>query len=693
MASNLEFVPFKDFVESLPARTVAESGDKAVVSNSTDGPGSETNAVQAQRVLAGNIAQAFDPTRTSANPYKAGESVVYDGIVYTFTVEHYGAWKQGDVMRDYRSEFGNFELSKNILNTEDKELTIFDVTIEESKDGKFIFNGTASSTGGRLTYFTEKLYLEPGTYCFHSKPLNSYSYTNRVWLSAYLQYGTGTTIADAMLTSTVGTSKFTLAEAMEVRLGFNVSRGRVYDNFSFELSLYRGELGKAQGANENSFVDFVARKNYEECNYVFGAYITNNVNQGSLVNIDNPTSDGNYSHYCVSVKKGDNYLLSGKGADAARLWAFIDSDKKLVVNAEKNAVEKDLLLEAPVDGYLVVDSRNNVEYSLRKLLRVGFVSNFIESQKKYFDFLLCRNYNIGYANSQKPLNFLNYTGTTDTTHPKVLYFPAGKFGHKYWMAYTPYPNGNDDYENPCIGYSDDGRLWYGIAANPLDVPADVGTGGYNSDVHLLYNSTTDKFECWWRYVTLIDESRFVGYYRMVSSDGLTWTDKELMHSINNAGKDLSPVVMWDGSKYLIWAVDSGLHKIIYYETPTGKDWVSVRDIQLQYTYDNETFNPWHIDCEFFNSKYHLIVSTKSATTDKWILFRAESSDNETYSTPAALVLDNPGKWDNQLYRSCIVKVSDAEYRLYYSARNGGCNGVGLSIAQEYPLFIGDNKFF
>lgn len=39
MVSNLEFVPYKDFVESLPARTVAKSGDKSIVSNSTDGPG------------------------------------------------------------------------------------------------------------------------------------------------------------------------------------------------------------------------------------------------------------------------------------------------------------------------------------------------------------------------------------------------------------------------------------------------------------------------------------------------------------------------------------------------------------------------------------------------------------------------------------------------------------------------------
>lgn len=97
MATELEFVNYKQFVESLPARTTAKSGDKTVVSNSTDGPGSETNAAQAQKVLAGNIAPTFDPTRTISNPYKAGESVAYEGKTYTFKVDHYGAWASADV--------------------------------------------------------------------------------------------------------------------------------------------------------------------------------------------------------------------------------------------------------------------------------------------------------------------------------------------------------------------------------------------------------------------------------------------------------------------------------------------------------------------------------------------------------------------------------------------------------------------
>lgn len=50
-----------------------------------------------QNALAGNVAPAFDPTRDNTNPYKAGESVTYNGKTYTFRVDHYGAWNSDDV--------------------------------------------------------------------------------------------------------------------------------------------------------------------------------------------------------------------------------------------------------------------------------------------------------------------------------------------------------------------------------------------------------------------------------------------------------------------------------------------------------------------------------------------------------------------------------------------------------------------
>lgn len=78
------------------------SDDYIAIDGTTNGSRKMKNdallSVTNKNAIAGNISQEFDPTRDSSNPYKAGESVLYtDGKVYTFRVDHYGAWVASDV--------------------------------------------------------------------------------------------------------------------------------------------------------------------------------------------------------------------------------------------------------------------------------------------------------------------------------------------------------------------------------------------------------------------------------------------------------------------------------------------------------------------------------------------------------------------------------------------------------------------
>ena len=92
---------FAAFVNALTAKTSFASGDKIPVVNgstATAMAASKLLELTAQNTLAGNVAQAFDPTRDEENPYLAGESVIYEGKKYTFKVDHYGAWNAADVV-------------------------------------------------------------------------------------------------------------------------------------------------------------------------------------------------------------------------------------------------------------------------------------------------------------------------------------------------------------------------------------------------------------------------------------------------------------------------------------------------------------------------------------------------------------------------------------------------------------------
>lgn len=89
---SMLFKRIKDWATSI---TAFRTGDVIPV----DGPSGTAKMskdamlqVAAENALAGNVAQVFDPTRTSDNPYNVGEAVVYNGRVYRFVQPHYGPW-------------------------------------------------------------------------------------------------------------------------------------------------------------------------------------------------------------------------------------------------------------------------------------------------------------------------------------------------------------------------------------------------------------------------------------------------------------------------------------------------------------------------------------------------------------------------------------------------------------------------
>lgn len=317
--------------------------------------------------------------------------------------------------------------------------------------------------------------------------------------------------------------------------------------------------------------------------------------------------------------------------------------------------------------------------------------------QEYINMMLLRNYNHTYANSVSAINLINYRNNTQNVHPKVLYFENGLFGHKYWMGYTPYPNGDTSYENPCIAYSDDGYMWNDFDNNPLEPKPSGDWHYYNSDTHLVYKD--GSLELWWRYCDQADAKEYI--YRKVTTDGVSWTAKELLYQSQSEDSGhyasyLCPCAIFDGTKYLIWVVNYRSDSIKYYESNDGKNWVYVRDIQLQYFHNGVEYRAWHMDIIKDGDKYLMVMMAKSKAdtndTRGWVLFYSESEDNTIWTAPKILMLPNEDGWDTGLYRSTIVKVG-GEYRLYYSAlRDTGTNkiyGIGISIAPKLWKFIGE----
>ena len=107
-----------------------------------------------------------------------------------------------------------------------------------------------------------------------------------------------------------------------------------------------------------------------------------------------------------------------------------------------------------------------------------------------------------------------YEGSGKTIHPSVLDMGGDFHGYRWYMADTPYPDQDDQYENPSIWASNDRINWVvpeGVT-NPL-VPRPPY--GFNFDTELVWNPETQQMICYWRF----DD----GLRAATSPNGHDWT--------------------------------------------------------------------------------------------------------------------------------------------------------------------------
>ena len=274
-------------------------------------------------------------------------------------------------------------------------------------------------------------------------------------------------------------------------------------------------------------------------------------------------------------------------------------------------------------------------------------------------------------------------------HPKIISFGELWNGYKYWMAFTPYPHGNDKVENPTINVSNDLINWKspdGIK-NPLDfIEKPIGRM-YNSDTHLLYNQEKNELEVFWRRV----ERLKVIIYLKKSKDGIHWTNKEKFLKSNNMliQDYISPSIIYENGTYKIWYV---FHGNIYYTEKKKEKLINPRILDIKY--NNNSYFTWHFDINFNKEKkIYEIVSCpfiKHRTRNYLSLFYTKSKDNIKWDKPIKIMepsLDK-SRFDSQgLYRSSMI-FENKTYYLFYSAHDKYFNtGIGLS----YGISINELK--
>ena len=278
-------------------------------------------------------------------------------------------------------------------------------------------------------------------------------------------------------------------------------------------------------------------------------------------------------------------------------------------------------------------------------------------------------------NAKKPLNIPAYTVSNQVTHPSVIYIENGFGGYKFWMAFTPYPSSNDDFENPSIVASKDGIKWVvpsGLT-NPIDIPtsAELANGDYMSDTHLIMDG--DHLLLVYRFSSNNNDTLF---YR-TSSDGVNWSSRTAFYTSANAGGNyvMSPAIIKDGNTYKMWFVDLA-YKVQYTESTDLISWTAKKEVPV--SFEKEDYMTWHIDVKKIDSKYVLIDNAirKSDGNKRDILY-ATSDDGKSFTNAKVILKPSSFGWDSGfLYRASILKIKNA-YVMYYGAFSNNVWGIGM----------------
>lgn len=276
----------------------------------------------------------------------------------------------------------------------------------------------------------------------------------------------------------------------------------------------------------------------------------------------------------------------------------------------------------------------------------------------------------------------------EAAHPDVLYVRDGwgAENKKWLMAATPYPHGEDLFENPEFYVSDDGLRWTvpkglhnPIASVPL-LPERTGVRSeFHSDASLMLDG--GELFLYYRYTALLEKGITENKIILTrSSDGIEWGEhKTVLEERTAKGHDrkfLSPSVMKMRGKYFMWTVEyeDGRRFIFRREGdsplsfgPPVKCSLDEKDVMAP---------PWHLDVTESGAGLRMLLTT-AAERGYEAELRECVSDCEglEWRVVGRPFTPSYAFEARRLYRASLVQDGEGSDRIYYSAlsENGTWN--------------------
>lgn len=287
------------------------------------------------------------------------------------------------------------------------------------------------------------------------------------------------------------------------------------------------------------------------------------------------------------------------------------------------------------------------------------------------------------------LTIPTYEGSNQPVHPSVVVIPAGWNGYKYWMAFTPYPNGDSTKENPSILVSNDCITWtlFPTATNP--VVAAPGTG-WNADPILVFTGTALRL-----YYSHYGTAPIKSYW-IETTDGITWS---VATECTGVGATLTDggIVRISATEWIATPAQGTRFTHERYTSVDGTVWVVDRPVV-----HNLGGTIFHSQLLFDGAGIHFLtnsggwqngITTYSGTGNN--LYYGFSLDGYRVAyDPTPILIPENGTWYSKtVYTSCIIPYTNQEYLIFVSGANDagvwsmGIMRVRLNINREDLNFV------
>ena len=274
-------------------------------------------------------------------------------------------------------------------------------------------------------------------------------------------------------------------------------------------------------------------------------------------------------------------------------------------------------------------------------------------------------------NARAPLNIVALGNCWELVHPDVIHIPELFAGYSYWMAFTPYPLGNDRLENPVIRASRDGLDWRRVPGVPEPlVPPPDSPQMHHADPELLLCQRHLQLV----YLTIRRKTAETTFNVIDCGEDLVWGEPKVFGSTVGA---VSPTLQVEEGVLHEWYIRN--FKLVRRDGPDlfnlGQEYRCRLDIPNHV--------PWHIDIQKVGDGYEALVAAFPWGTDnsRTRLFHLFSKDGLTFVLSRQTPIIRPSLlgWDNKMiYRSSFTKEQDGTYRIWYSGSSWGLHfGIGL----------------